>query len=370
MQPLPVPKTNRAMLSDGRILGVALEKASCLSCGLAAHISELTDDLVKAAYGESYALSTSSPLADKARAQNYATALVNNLHPAKRVLEIGCGSGSLLQEMTSRWHNSFFVGIDPALPNEIISTERTRYVRAFFDASAKGDLGETFDLIFSINVIEHVSSPAEFFALASELLTPDGQLAVICPAAYPPNVELMFYDHLRTFTADALAVTAMASGLSLVSSTGNLPQLGDFQVAIFSRAPQRGNTLARPIEGNELALAKSRAAYLNAWGKLEDELLARTDDSAHIAMFGAGQMAALIRAYAPLVWGKVKLLVMDNVDDAWRLDKPVSNYVENTTKLKKYPVILAVSPGVQAKLAERLTKDGLTAIRFDDLILS
>ncbi|UHL63248.1 class I SAM-dependent methyltransferase [Paralcaligenes sp. KSB-10] len=349
---------------------MALEKASCLSCGLAAHVNELAEDSVKTAYDESYALSTSSPLADKARAQNYAKTLVNNFHPAKRVLEIGCGSGNLLQEMTSRWHNSFFVGIDPALPNEIISTERTQYVRAFFDASAKGGLSKKFDLIFSINVIEHINSPTEFFALASELLTPDGQLAVICPAAHPPNVELMFYDHLHTFTAGALAVTAMASGLSLVSSIENLPQLGDFQLATFCQAPQRDNTLARPFEGGELALAKLRAAYLNAWGKLEDTLLARTDDSPHIAMFGAGQMAALIRAYAPLVWKKVKLLVMDNVDDAWQLDKPVDNYLENVTKLKKYPIILAVSPRVQAKLAERLTQDGLTAIRFDDLILS
>jgi hypothetical protein len=95
------------------------------------------------------------------------------------------------------------------------------------------------------------------------------------------------------------------------------------------------------------------------------ERLGRDD----IAMFGAGQMAALLRCYAPQTWEKVALLLTDNIQDAWDLGKPVALYSSHKSSVGKRLVIVATAPNSQEKVALRLSQDEVAAIRFDDLVM-
>lgn len=369
LQLLPVPQVDSAILSDGRVLGTQLEKASCISCGVATHINPIPDLQVKASYGEEYSLSAASPLADKDRAQAYAKILVGRLSPCDNVMEIGCGSGNLLRVMGERWEESHFYGIDPALPTDIVSSGKVQYARTFFDTGIKDLINKQFDLIYSINVIEHVSSATEFFDLAADLLLPDGHLVIICPASEPPNLELLFYDHLYTYTPISLATIAEKSGFSFVESVERLLTVGDFQLIIFRKSEDIERRTDIPHKSAAAALTSRRATYLNAWKSLDGALIARTSHAEHLAIFGAGQMAALIRAYAPQVWDKVELLVMDSIEDAWKFDKPIGSYEEQLGRLKQgYAVIVATAPAAQQKLTERFVNDGVLSIRFDDII--
>ena len=362
---LPIPFVGRAVVSDGRVLEVSLEKASCLACGLVSHVNPLCTDTVQHVYREDYALASASPSSDQCRALNYADVLTQLIAPAKKVLEIGCGSGALLRELETRWPGTSLFGIDPALPDGSTQNGRIRFERGFFETYAAG---ECIDLIFSVNVLEHVSCPKTFFTRVAGLLSSGGQLAIICPASNPPNLELVIYDHLHTFTSRALAIAARSTGFTVAMQIDRVERLGDFQFIIFRRSSGETTEDFPPSREEAVSLAASRSAYLRAWGNLEETLLSRTAFASRIVLFGAGQMAALLRAYAPRIWDQVDLLVVDNISDAWRFDKPVSTYSDSKRSLEGAAVLVATSPSTQAHLANRLASDGLRAVCFDDII--
>ncbi len=363
---LPIPLMGRALVSDGRVLEVSLEKASCLSCGLVSHVNQLSGDRARNVYSEDYALASAAPSSDQYRAQGYADVLTQLVPPAKTVLEIGCGSGALLRELEGRWPEASLLGVDPALPEGLTQNRRIRFERVFFETYAAG---RPLDLIFAVNVIEHVSSPTTFFTRAAGLLSSDGQLAIVCPASHPPNLELVFHDHLHTFTSDAFAMAARSTGFAVTTHLDRVERLGDFQFVLFRRSGTRTMEAWQGSREEAVSLSASRTGYLKAWCNMEETLLSRTAPTSRTVLFGAGQMAALLRAYAPRLWDQVGLLIVDDISEAWKFDKPVSTYSDSKRSLLGAAVVVATAPSLQAQLANRLASDGLTAVRFDDIIL-
>lgn len=365
---LPIPLIGRAMLSDGRFLETSLEKTSCLFCGLVSHVKPPSGEMVEEAYGENYSLAKASPDADKLRAINYANILMQLITPAKRILEIGCGSGALLRKLQTHWPKASLSGIDPAVPDDVFTNnEYIHFERGFFETYSADE--KSFDLIISINVIEHVIEPKAFFSRAAALLSVGGQLAIFCPASSPPNLELMFHDHLYTFTSSALIFLAQSAGFTVSKKIEHLDALGDFQFILFIRSSSKVlEGMVLPEREDEVSISIQRVEYLRAWGQLEEVLLSRAASASRIVLFGAGQMAALLRTYAPRIWERVEMLIVDNVDDAWIFEKPVAEYSEVQSSLSDATVLIATSPSTQAYLATRLELDGLNSIRFDDVI--
>jgi SAM-dependent methyltransferase len=363
---LPIPFVGRAMVSDGRILKESLKKTSCLFCGLVSHVQQPSGEITEAVYGTNYALATASPDSDKARGSNYANVLTKLVTPAKRILEVGCGSGALLKELQTHWPEASLHGIDPSVPSNLTHHERIQFERGFFDtylADAK-----SYDLIISINVIEHVADPKAFFSRAASLLSEAGQLAIFCPASNPPNLELVLHDHLHTFTSNALVLLAASAGFTLSKKIEHLDPLGDFQFILFNRSRTHVSCDHFFLKRDETSLAIQRIEYLQAWNHLEEELWARTAFASRLVLFGAGQMAALLRTYAPHIWERVDLLVVDNADEAWVFEKQVKSYAEMQPILSNIAILIATAPSSQAYLASRLESDGLNPVRFDDVI--
>lgn len=362
---LPLPHASKALVSDGRVLETALQKDSCLSCGLVSHTTLLSSADVRSVYEQDYALSAASPIADRQRAESYVGLLNPWMFPTARVLEIGCGSGALLKAIAARWPQATLFGLDPALPLHVERHDSIRFERGFFEQYS-GSTG-SMDLVFSINVVEHISSPKEFFSGAASLLAPGGHLLVVCPASNPPNLELTFHDHLHTFTAAALSAAARSAGLFLIGETCHLGRIGDFQLAIFAREP--AGQLLPVFSAQDGDLFRARTDYLLRWASLDQVLIDRTSFSTRVVVFGAGQMAALLRAYAPLLWTRIDMLVMDNIADAWRFEKSIATYSSQKDQLRGVATVVATSPGTQKAISERLSADGLAPICFDDIIV-
>jgi SAM-dependent methyltransferase len=303
-----------------------------------------------------------------ARDETYAQYFAASLLAPRRVLEIGCGTGKLLRALLPYWQESELVGIDPAFSGAADEAEeKPSLVRASLAHYANESAGsEKFDLLLSINAIEHLPAVDDFFSAASRLISDDGRLALICPAAYPPNQELLFYDHIHTFTSEALSAIARTYGFFLRSAITRLP-MGDFQYALFSRRAGDEGSL-QSNEAEFAALAQSRADYLESWSRLDDALIERTKNGKPLAIFGAGQMAALLRAYTPRMWGHANCLLVDNLADAWGLGKLVLQYAKFAERREEATVIVATTPGAQEKVAQRLFQDGFSPVRFDDII--
>jgi 2-polyprenyl-3-methyl-5-hydroxy-6-metoxy-1,4-benzoquinol methylase len=358
-----MPHPSRSIASDGRVIQSPLRRISCLACGAASHAQRISDADVNAIFDESYSLATAAPKSDAARGRAYADWICKQGLTPRSILEVGCGSGSLLRELAAAWPRATCFGIDPALPEADSSDPRLRLARGFVDDIPADS--EPFDLIIAINVIEHVPSPVSFLTTLYSHLAPGGHVFIVCPRAEPPNVELLFHDHIHSLTPRALTIAASATPLKIRNHVMAPLAVGDFQLMIFNASDYRQ---LRVTNGLFQTLLSERRSYLYAWSKLDDTLLSRLGSGSRLIAFGAGQMAAVLHAYAPRAWERIEAIMLDDVSESWMLDKPVEAYQKGVRQTAATQVLLATSPHVQGRLAARLSDDGWQAMRWDDLI--
>lgn len=122
---------------------------------------------------------------------------IEQLSSGSNILEVGCGSGILLAMLSETYAQNNFSGIEPfgdgfssleALNSEIgkrgVSINNTAYENYFPD--------KKFDLIYCVNVFEHVDNWRHFLAWVANSLTEKGRFIVLCP-----NYSFPYEPHFR-----------------------------------------------------------------------------------------------------------------------------------------------------------------------------
>lgn len=152
----------------------------------------------------------------------------------RRAADIGCGAG-LLAEPLARL-GAEMVAVDAAAENIAVARVHAEkqglaidYRHGGFEALA----GERFDLVTSMEVIEHVSDPASFVAGLADLLAPDGMLILSTPNRSPLSRLALIgvaegfgmiprgtHDWNRFLTPDELAAHVEAAGLRVIDRKG------------------------------------------------------------------------------------------------------------------------------------------------------
>ena len=98
-----------------------------------------------------------------------------------RVLDIGCGGGLVAEPMARL--GADVVGVDASERNVEIARAHARQSGVAVDyraGTAEGLLaaGESFDVVLSLEVVEHVADPGAFLATCAALVRPGGALVV------------------------------------------------------------------------------------------------------------------------------------------------------------------------------------------------
>ena len=112
--------------------------------------------------------------------------LINNLKKESNILEVGCGSGILLSILAEEFTHHKFDGIEPfekgfsSLKN-LNDLVRRSGVQIKIETYEKSRSKELYDLIFCINVFEHVEDWKHFLNWALENLNDDGVFLILCP---------------------------------------------------------------------------------------------------------------------------------------------------------------------------------------------
>lgn len=109
--------------------------------------------------------------------------LCRNLAPHSRVLDVGCGNGALAAEFIKRGHS--VIGIDLAEAGVRIARATCpegRFEVLPADRDILKNLNEApFDLVYSVEVIEHLYDPRSFLAGCHAAIRPKGKFIVTTP---------------------------------------------------------------------------------------------------------------------------------------------------------------------------------------------
>ena len=163
----------------------------------------------------------------------------------ERWLDIGCGSGALLEALAE--HCVEAVGVD--ISKERIAVARTRLTRAGHKHCSVqlGDMygvpapDESFDFITLHRVLIHAEDPAKALAEAARLLSGKGTLAVIDYARHSYADFAERFGHRWTgFEKADLVSWAGQAGLTLVEETGLIGDGVTSHVLIFHKAAVAG----------------------------------------------------------------------------------------------------------------------------------
>ncbi len=126
----------------------------------------------------------SSVVADHAKrtAEVAAAFFLPFLKPGMRLLDVGCGPGSITSGLAQRVAPGMTIGIDPSA--SVIETARSLAGSMAHLTFEVGDIfrspfaAETFDAIFAHQVLQHLSQPIEALKIARTLLKPGGVVGV------------------------------------------------------------------------------------------------------------------------------------------------------------------------------------------------
>jgi len=135
-----------------------------------------------------------------------------HLAPGFRVLEVGCGTGTVLRTLERACPQGMVVGMDPFIEGLRFARRRT------IGELVQGDIhahpfGVQFEVIGLFDVLEHLTDDAGALRAIHGLLAPDGNLLLTVPA----NASLWSYfdyasHHQRRYGRDELEVKLRGAG--------------------------------------------------------------------------------------------------------------------------------------------------------------
>ncbi|MBL0934419.1 MAG: class I SAM-dependent methyltransferase [Rhizobiaceae bacterium] len=324
---LPVPNPTRSMISDGKLMPRPLQRRSCKACGYGFHATPPDAADLRDIYDASYTIGLRDGQAEHERALAYGSQISGILRDVlgpdfsiSSLVEFGSGSGSLLGFLAREWNCDVVTGVEPSA--RLVEHSRrqaapgTRIEECFAEAF---DPRETaYDLCLSVNVVEHAASPSGYLRACRNAVSRDGIVVVICPDGERATSELLFYDHISSFTVCSMELAAREAGLSLVANAALSGILSGFRAYVLRPGATRGDCPSAARAG----LAEARSRFIGDWRRIEAAVLKVFEGRAY-AIFGTGEFADLLAAYSPAVIDRARCFVVDAPLDGSRGEKPV-----------------------------------------------
>ncbi|HPN30074.1 MAG TPA: class I SAM-dependent methyltransferase [bacterium] len=133
-----------------------------------------------------------------------------------KILILGCGSGKLERSFTKQFKNIFVVGVDVslqgvAIANLLKENSKTKIIDYLNCVGEKLPFkSETFDVVISNQVLEHVKDLKLVFQEIFRVLKNDGQTYHFCP-----NYRSFYEAHYKIFWFPILSKSILSSYLKL-----------------------------------------------------------------------------------------------------------------------------------------------------------
>jgi len=127
--------------------------------------------------------------------------IIIEIKEIKKVLDLGAGSGAFIELLSERWKNWQIAAADLELFESFKLKESIPFYNVNLNSNFSKKIKDKFDLIFSIEVIEHLENPRHFLRECYELLNPNGVLLLTTPniEAIPVRMRFFIYGNFKFF---------------------------------------------------------------------------------------------------------------------------------------------------------------------------
>lgn len=165
---------------------------------------------------------------------------VNRVPTGASIMEVGCGTGLLLTRMAEKFGDYSFTGVEPIGPGfsqfaETLSAFERKYENIRFIRERIEDVREDqqFDLIYSVNVFEHLNDWRKAIDKCCTMLKPGGRLVVLCP-----NYCVPYESHFTLPIIINKPLTYRLFEKLIIRTEEKLDASGLWQSLNFIKAPQ------------------------------------------------------------------------------------------------------------------------------------
>ena len=158
-----------------------------------------------------------------------------------KLLDIGCGNGSLLHQFHEKFPEWVLYGIELNEKYKDI-VEAIPRVQRMFVSSHPDVINDSFECITMVHVLEHILHPKTYLEKILALLTQEGILVIEVPFFVTNPYDLLVADHCSHFSRSSLCSLLLKSGFEVIySETSCIPK----ELTVIAR--KRNDKIIEPL---------------------------------------------------------------------------------------------------------------------------
>jgi hypothetical protein len=275
-----------------------------------------------------------------------------------------------MEAMKAFYPYAHIEGLEPSHYNSEVAREKGFPVHGNRLSDAAIPPGR-YDLIYSNNVLQHVTDAREFLTSLKKIAGPNGVIVITCPDGSIPNLEILWADQNFSFLPVHLLGLCREIGFETISWSASpvSASVPPAQLLLLSgnrhllEACQRRDVPTANVKD----IYRSRCEYLSSFEQIDDHIRSRAEGCERVFNFGASYWSSILAAYCPRYWQQVSGCLVDYTDniDLNFLDKDVLE-LRSIEPTGTDAIVFGTSPVTHKALREKLSSAWKRIVSWDN----